>query len=724
MQVPVYERQARQEGIPNVQQNIRVDASNFLGGTEAAALKYGEHAANELNSAVQHHYAEQLKEAKQTRLLDASTQMQLHAQDLMYGSNGALTKTGADAFLGSNGKTVSDLTFDDALKRQNEIADTLGDEEQKAAFKQHTNSMLMSMRGQLLGHEAQQHRAYTQSTLESSNAAQVNSIGLNYNDNDGIQKSIDQIKANSKQLASVTGNAPQWGDVHSQSSISSALNKVINNSLDKSDFATVHNVLQNFSKELNQDDLVTAYSKMQKAKGEATALSTAFSTIESIKPKLMPNQGDRFSNITSFSESSNRQWGENGQVLTSPDGAKGKWQLLESTGPEAAKLAGVDWDKKLFNQTKTADPELNKKAEHYNEILGKAYIQQQLQANQGDMQKAWGAYHAGPGKLKEAIAQGGDNWLVFLGPKSQAYVTKNTAAYNAGEGNPKQPSKEDAVYAAVNALPPGMSTDVVKATMQNTEHLYDLHQTAVKQNEDYVVAQVYTELSKNGGDLTKIPLSLKNQIPGEKINAIDDFAKSQGKGREHSDLAVYNHLSENPAFLMNLSPDQFVAYRQDLSESDWHALQNQRKALQNPSASDSPDNLDTQSVNAITNNLLSQVNVDTSPKDSDIAAKSRLGTIRKYINDSLLSQQAQTGKKFKEAEINSYITGLFGKDVELKKTFLGFNTGKTHQQLLLTQANQIPADIKISIIKAFKSHGIDTPTDGQILGSYLNGMGK
>ena len=401
------------------------------------------------------------------------------------------------------------------------------------------------------------------------------------------------------------------------------------------------------------------------------------------------------------------------EPVTSPKGAVGAAQVMKDTGPEAAKLAGLKWDENKW-----------KYDQDYNIAIGKAYFQKQLQDNHGDLGKAYAAYNAGPAALKAAVDKAGDNWLSQLPSETRDYVTKNLNKYNAGDGKPQQPSKEDAVYAAVNALPPGMSADVVKATMQNTEHLYDLHQTAVKQNEDSVVAQVYTELSKNGGDLTKIPLSLKNQIPGEKINAIDDFAKSQGKGREHSDLAVYNHLSENPAFLMNLSPDQFVAYRQDLSESDWHALQNQRKALQNPATSDSPDNLDTQSVNAITNNLLSQVNVDTSPKDSDIAAKSRLGTIRKYINDSLLSQQAQTGKKFKEAEINSYITGLFGKDVELKKTFLGFNTGKTHQQLLLTQANQIPSDIKISIIKAFKSHGIDTPTDGQILGSYLNGMGK
>ena len=261
--------------------------------------------------------------------------------------------------------------------------------------------------------------------------------------------------------------------------------------------------------------------------------------------------------------------------------------------------------------------------------------------------------------------------------------------------------------------------------MQNTEHLFELQTQATKQNEEGIVAQMYTELSKNGGDMNAIPQSIRDQIPGEKLGAIQNFAESQGKGREHSDLAVYNHLVENPTFLMSLTPDQFVAYRNDLSESDWHSLQKQRESLNNPSAADSPDNLDTQAVNSVTNNLLSQVNIDTTPKDSDEAGKARLGTIRKYINDSLLSQQAQTGKKFKEAEINKYITGLFAKDVSLKKTVFGFEyASPKNQALLLTQADEIPKETRNSIIEAFKKHGVDDPTDGQILGSYFNGMSK
>lgn len=717
MRVPEYQQSVSQQGLPDVRQTTHYTADDFMGGTEKAALGYGVELAGNLANDAQKvavkHYEDQLKQARDARVLDANTKMMTHLQDAMYGPDGALNKTGEAAFLGSDGKTVSDIAYDDMVKQQQAISDTLGDDEQKALFSAHSMPMLTSMRQSLMNHEAESHRVYVKSTLEANNSAQVNNIGLNYNDNDGITKSIDQIKLNSAQLAKTNGQGAEAGDVIAQTHISGALNKVINSALDKGDFATAHDVLKNFAPNMNTDDLTTAYSKIAKGKGEATALSTAFSTVESMKPQMMPNDGDRAFNVALQAESPTGQF-LNGKPVISPKGAVGAAQVMKDTGPEAAKLAGLPWDENRWMNDQS-----------YNIAIGKAYFQKQLQDNNGDLGKAYAAYNAGPNALKEAVDKGGDNWLAMLPSETQQYVSNNLEEYNAGGGKPALPTKQDVVYAAINALPAGSSAEVVKATMQNTEHLFELQTQATKQNEEGIVAQMYTELSKNGGDMNAIPQSIRDQIPGEKLGAIQNFAESQGKGREHSDLAVYNHLVENPTFLMSLTPDQFVAYRNDLSESDWHSLQKQRESLNNPSAADSPDNLDTQAVNSVTNNLLSQVNIDTTPKDSDEAGKARLGTIRKYINDSLLSQQAQTGKKFKEAEINKYITGLFAKDVSLKKTVFGFEyASPKNQALLLTQADEIPKETRNSIIEAFKKHGVDDPTDGQILGSYFNGMSK
>ena len=570
MRVPEYQQSVQQQGLPNARLTTHYTADDFMGGTQQAALQVGTELAKSLahdatNLAVDH-YKDHLDQNNKTRILASATDMGTHIDTAMYGPDGALNKKGADAFLGSDGKSAMDTVYDDAVKKQSAIADTLNTDSQKSGFMQQSTAMLNAMRGTLMSHEAQEHRVYAQSSLEASTTYHVNNMNYNNNNDDGLAKSIAQIKANSLQLATLNGKPPLWGEVNAQTHISGALNKITSDMIDNGNHAGASNILQHFSQDMNQNDLAGNYSKMQKAQGDATALYTASSTIDRMKSQLMPGDGDRMSNITIASESSNNQWGDKGQVVTSPDGAKGRWQVLESTGPEAAKLAGLPWDKDLFNQAKTGNTELDSKAERYNEALGKAYLQNLMQTNQGDMQKAWAGYHAGPSTLAKAIKEGGDNWLASLGPKTQAYVAKNMAAYNAGGGKPKVPTKEDAVYAAINALPAGTSADVVKATMQNTEHLFDLHTQATKQHEDSTIDQVTTALSQNGGDMNKISQSLKDQIPGDRRVTINNFAKQISDQTHSNNPEAWAAFLSLPAqAIKNMTPTSFNSqYRTQL----------------------------------------------------------------------------------------------------------------------------------------------------------------
>ena len=101
------------------------------------------------------------------------------------------------------------------------------------------------------------------------------------------------------------------------------------------------------------------------------------------------------------------------QSAVSPKGAVGRAQIMPSTGPEAARLAGLPWDEQRLR----ADPQ-------YNEALGKAYLNEQLRVFGGDNAKALAAYNAGPGAVKNAMARGGKNWLAQMPRETQAYVQK------------------------------------------------------------------------------------------------------------------------------------------------------------------------------------------------------------------------------------------------------------------------------------------------------------
>lgn len=123
-------------------------------------------------------------------------------------------------------------------------------------------------------------------------------------------------------------------------------------------------------------------------------------------------------------ESDGKQFNAQGRPLMSPKGAIGRAQVLMSTGPEAAALAGLPWD-----------PERLKNDAEYNEAVGLAYFNKQL-ADFGDMPSAAAAYNAGPGRLKQAqkmAAQLGNPtaWLAFMPKETQAYVQKTTG-YGGG----------------------------------------------------------------------------------------------------------------------------------------------------------------------------------------------------------------------------------------------------------------------------------------------------
>ncbi|HEL9864098.1 TPA: transglycosylase SLT domain-containing protein [Klebsiella pneumoniae] len=98
-----------------------------------------------------------------------------------------------------------------------------------------------------------------------------------------------------------------------------------------------------------------------------------------------------------WQESGGNQYGKDGAPLVSPKGAVGVAQVMEDTGPEAARLAGVPWDRdKWLN-----DP-------RYNAKLGQAYFRAQMKRYDNNPVLAVAAYNAGPGSVDSWIKQFGD----------------------------------------------------------------------------------------------------------------------------------------------------------------------------------------------------------------------------------------------------------------------------------------------------------------------------
>lgn len=105
--------------------------------------------------------------------------------------------------------------------------------------------------------------------------------------------------------------------------------------------------------------------------------------------------------------------GGQGQSAVSPKGAIGVMQVMPETGPEAAALAGVPWDPEAFHSDAA-----------YNELLGIAYLSEQLRKYDGDVDRALAAYNAGPGRVDASLSTHGDDWLAAMPAETQDYVSR------------------------------------------------------------------------------------------------------------------------------------------------------------------------------------------------------------------------------------------------------------------------------------------------------------
>lgn len=239
-------------------------------------------------------------------------------------------------------------------------------------------------------------------------------------------------------LAEVNSRADRLGwseerlDDEEQKFVSSVHNAVITGRLTDDDIDGAIGLLDKYRDDMTYNDVQAIEAKLQPAiqfrQAEDDAL-VALGAAPTDGPDEAPTPGvasDLYTQLKAIesNESGGKQFTASGEPLRSSAGAIGVMQVLPSTGPEAARLAGLAWDAERFH-----------KDEAYNRALGQAYYKDMLRRFGGDPIKAAAAYNAGPGSASKGTGVNGaiararkagepENWVAYLPAETRNYVAK------------------------------------------------------------------------------------------------------------------------------------------------------------------------------------------------------------------------------------------------------------------------------------------------------------
>lgn len=394
-------------------------------------------------------------------------------------------KTGVYTRKGQNALDITNQTLPGYDKHVEEVMGGLGNEQQKARFKVIAARQREGLSNELNRYEYGERQNWYDEADKASLTGAATSASMYYNRPDQMAGYLNKGLAVIESQGQRKGLPAEAVDQEKQAFTSgvhlSAIDRLMseNPSEALTRYAAVKSSMT-VKDQAEVDKVLTPI--LQKQYGESVAdslLSGGNTDYKAYMPALFQQ------------ESGGKQFGKDGQPLTSSAGAVGIAQVMPATGPEAAKLAGVPWDEQRF-KTDAA----------YNACLGEAYCREQFRKFQ-DPVLALAAYNAGPGRIQQTIDKVGDprdgsvtheQFLAALPKETQGYVAnimkKTPQASPTAEGADRYAT----AMAAVQAMPAGPSRDAAEARLADFKKVTDA--------QDKAVYEQAADVIKNGGEMS------------------------------------------------------------------------------------------------------------------------------------------------------------------------------------------------------------------------------
>lgn len=708
--VPTYESSAQPGELPGV----RADApssplhmASMLGqqGREqeamgAGLMKAGGEASNIM--------VDMQDQANQVRVQDALNQTRQAALNLTFDPNTGYQSLKGDAALNRESGQPLPVEYGNKLQDNiNDIAENLGNDRQRQLYAQHASEISNSFQEGIQRHTMEQFNAYQHSVADGAIKLGENQAGLQWNDPNAVQQSVDSVKAatyNKAKLLGLSGDATTAALQQAESGIHT---KVIESALENNNPSYAMAYFNKEKGDMTADNILQVQGKINTQMDAHIAMSTVHDTVNDNLTAIAPTNMDRMNQITLQSESGGKRYGADGALTESTTGAKGEMQVEDKTNTNPG--FGVK-------------PAQNDSADERARV-GRDYLAAMVQ-HYGGADKGWAAYNAGPGALDTAMdkakADGKpETWLNYMPKETQNYVSKNMQALQSGGGAQDMPTKLQFVNQAIAKLGDDPRPTVVNLTREQAEKQYDLIQTSNKEAGEKDLGNAQKALIQNGGNFAQLPPSVMSGLVAhdpENYKKAQDFADSISKNKQQTNMDAYSAAFSHPDELAKMSDPVFNQFlKTNFSQPDQEKVVKLRANELHGTTDDSSTALNSKAVNGVLEERLKSIglgNILTAKKDS--AESSQFGGIQKFVNDDLYDQQKQLGRKMTPQEIEQRVDGIFTKQIITPGILYGTNS----KPVMATTISDVPS-ATVDRIKIFlATKGNTNPNDNDVLNLY------
>jgi len=634
------------------------------------------------------------EQANQVRVIDAVNRAKERMFDLQYGQGGGYANLkGNDALQRPDGKALPDEYLGKFKEATDSIAQELGNDAQRNAFMRVSGDMAAQLYGHAEAHVAQEFRTYQGSVYDGASANAQRQIALNYAD---VQKGglVDQgvqtIEAAVRSKARLLGASQEFADNQVREAVSRAHTLAIKTALERNDIGFADGYLKKYKDGMQADDLLAVQGAITKEMDQRQAVSAATGVVSTLAPKIQPSDFDRMVGITLQSESGGQRYGKDGQLLTSPKGAKGEMQVLDSTNRDPG-----------FGVKPAKDNSPEERAR-----VGRDYLAAMAKRYDGDPAKVWAAYNGGPGAVDTAVMRAkasptpGADWLTFMPNETQAYVAKNVKALQTGLGAapPTLADVHDQVRARLGA---SAKPQVVQAALQEATRQWDDQTKAKTQRDEQSVADAQRIILANNGDVRALPPSLRNALPPGKVDDLMGFADRIAKGQQpQTDWGLYYRLTSDQALL---KATNLGALRDKLADSEFKQLTEHQAKLNNPSDAQTTQ---LQGAKDVLSDYMKQAGMNPSPKYDDKRGAAAVGELTARFQQRITAREQALGKKLDTAQLREEAAALF---TPVKVPGLIWDSERPAGTISATDRVVVPQAERAQIVAALKRAG--RPTD-------------